>query len=105
MPMPREDEQATTRELLIGQTGRIRWSELQRAFAQGIALRVSPEVDLIDVAEAIVGDDKVRVEAWMQAGTVAAVDAEQARDWLARDPGNLWAVVAAPWVLIQERKE
>jgi hypothetical protein len=29
---------------------------------------------------------------------------EQAQDWQQRDP-DLWAVVVAPWVLVQEREQ
>mgnify|MGYP003440797313 CR=1 FL=1 len=47
-------------------------------------------------------DDKASISAWLAAGQVNALSAAQAEDLLARDP-PLWAVVVAPWVLVQER--
>lgn len=96
------DELPNTRELLIGQTGKVQWHELQRAFAQGILHQVQGDQDLVAVAEAIVNDDAVQISAWLSEAKIRTVSDEQAKDWLQRDP-LLWAVVAAPWVLVQER--
>ena len=38
------------------------------------------------------------------AGRIERLTTATARDWAARDP-DLWAVVVAPWVLVQERVE
>ena len=59
-------------------------------------------LDLIAVALAVAEDDKARIAAWLAAGQVGKLEAQQAQDLLARDP-SLWAVVVAPWVLVQER--
>ena len=53
------------------------------------------------------GHEKVAVldggyPAWLEAGEVGKVSESKALDLLERDPA-LWAVVVAPWVLIQER--
>ncbi|MBY5269381.1 DUF2288 domain-containing protein [Spiribacter salinus] len=83
------------------ETGRITWGELERHFARGVVVRVQPELDLVEVAAAFVRDDEPAVMAWMTARQVWRASAEDARDWHDRDPA-LWAVVAAPWVLVQE---
>ena len=86
---------------LNAETGRIRWTELERHFARGVVVRVDPALDLVAVAAAFVRDDEAAVMDWMTAGRVWRAVAEDARDWHARDP-ELWAVVAAPWVRVQE---
>lgn len=86
------------------ETGRIRWSELQPFFAKGQIIRVAPELDLIRVASAFVEDQAEQVGAWRGQGQVAEVDADHARRWYERD-AEMWAVVVAPWVLVQEVRE
>jgi hypothetical protein len=83
------------------QTARIAFTELQRYFAGGRLVRVAGSLDLVDVAVALAEDDRDRFEAWIASGTVAGVSDEQARRWL-EDDASLWAVVAQPWVLVQE---
>jgi hypothetical protein len=95
-------EPSTLYAKLLGETASITWKELQPFFAKGALLWVEPEQDLIAVAEAIAENDETRVAAWLSAGEVAKVAESRALDLLERDPA-LWAVVVAPWVLIQER--
>ena len=87
---------------LLGETARISWTELQPFFARGVLLWVAPELDLVAVAEALVEDDRQQVARWMEAGQLAPVAESLAEDLLQRDP-QLWAVVVAPWVVVQER--
>jgi hypothetical protein len=65
-------------------------------------LRVEPGLDLVEVAAALAEDERVRVSAWLASQQLATVEASLAQDMLERDP-ELWAVVVAPWVVIQER--
>ncbi len=87
---------------LLGETAAIGWQELQPFFARGVVLKVSAALNLVEVATAMSLDEKDAVAAWLNAGQLNRLDAEQAQDWLARDP-DLWSVVVAPWVLVQER--
>ena len=87
---------------LLGETARISWQELQPFFARGALLRVESGLDLVEVAAALAEDDRSRVSAWLGSGQLAAVTASEAHDLLQRDP-ELWAVVVAPWVVMQER--
>ena len=89
---------------LLGETAAISWQELQPSFARGALLRVAPDADLIEAALAVAEDDRERVAQWMANGQLGRLEVEQAQDWLERDP-SLWAVVVAPWVLVQERAE
>lgn len=87
---------------LLSETARIDWQELQPFFARGALLRVAMDADLVAVAEGLAEDDRERVAAWLNNGQLCKVDVEHAQDFLARDQ-QLWAVVVAPWVVIQER--
>lgn len=82
------------------ETGRIRWTELQPFFAGGRTVHVCAELDLIRVARAFIQDDSETVRAWRDQGRIDAVTPEQARQWYGGD-AELWAVVVAPWVLVQ----
>lgn len=60
------------------------------------------DCDLVEAALAVAQDDGDKVAHWMASGQLGRLEVEQAKDWQARDP-DLWAVVIAPWVLVQER--
>lgn len=83
------------------ETARLPWKELQRHFARGVVVVVSPELDLVEVAVATAGDDSGLVGSWSERGLVRRASDDDARRWQESNPG-LWAVVVAPWVLVQE---
>lgn len=84
------------------ETSRINWHELQTYYARGQVVRVAPELDLLEVAAELTADNKAQFEQWMQKGQVGDVSPEVARTWYDRN-AELWAVVVAPWVLVQDR--
>lgn len=98
------EQPSTLYAKLLGETAPISWQELQPFFARGALLLVEGSQDLIAVAQAVAENDKGKVGAWLAAGQLKKVEDEHAEDLLARDP-QLWAVVVAPWVLVQERTE
>lgn len=83
------------------ETSKISWQELQRFYARGVVIEVGSQQDLIQVAIAMHRDNKAQVEQWLNTGAVSQVDDSRAAAWLAAD-ATLWAVVVAPWVLVQE---
>ncbi len=89
------------RERLNGETARLRWKELERHFACGAVVKVAPTMDLVDVAVAMAQDDTRTIQAALDAGEMARASAEDAERWARRNQ-SLWAVVVAPWVLVQE---
>lgn len=89
---------------LLGETAQISWQELQPFFARGALLRVAAEADLVAVAEALAANQREQVAAWLTDGQLQKVEEAQARDYFERNP-TLWAVVVAPWVVIQERSD
>jgi len=89
------------RARLNSETGRLTWPELERHFARGAVIRVTTDLDLIDVAAAVADDDKAAVEAWMDAGQIAHPEIDEVKGWVERQP-EFWAVVIKPWVMVQE---
>ena len=87
---------------LLGETAKIRWSELEKLFSEGALLHLDPNLDLIGVAEAVAQDNTEQIGALANSGSLAKMPAERAADYAARD-AELWAVVVSPWVLVQER--
>jgi len=89
------------REKLNNETAKLPWAELQRHFANGAIIKVAAANDLVDVAVAMAMDDTAVIAAGMEAGTIVRASEEDARQWEQNDR-PLWAVVVAPWVLVQE---
>ena len=85
------------------ETSRIAWKELQKFFAGGSAVEVSPELDLIEVAYQMHSDNKIQFKQWLEHGLVEKVSDERALAWLNSD-AELWAVVVSPWVLVQDKE-
>jgi len=86
---------------LNGETAKLSWKELEPHFARGVVIRVVPELDLVQVAMSFIRDDRARVEKLMNEGSIATATDSDATHWTDIQP-TFWAVVAAPWVLIQE---
>lgn len=84
------------------ETSQIAWKELQRYYAAGMVIAVSDDLDLVDVAVSIAGDDTAAVAQWMSEARVAKVSDVQASAWAQADAA-LWAVVVKPWILVQMR--
>ncbi|RMR50666.1 hypothetical protein ALP85_03404 [Pseudomonas syringae pv. syringae] len=101
---PMTQEPSTLYAKLLGETASITWTELQPFFAKGALLWVELPLDLIEVAEAVAENDAARVSAWLAEGQVGKVSETKALELVETDP-VLWAVVVAPWVLIQNRAQ
>jgi hypothetical protein len=96
-----QQERELERTKIINETAKIPWLDLQRFFASGKVIWADSDLDLVEVALAIQGDDVQRVDAWTKLDKIAAVTDDQARLWIA-DDSLLWAVAIKPWVLVQE---
>lgn len=95
------EEEQELRARLNAETGKIEWEEVERHFARGSVVRVDTALDLVEVAACMARDDAEAIRGWMTEGTVARATEADARGWSERRP-LFWAVVAAPWVLVQE---
>lgn len=92
------------RAKLNNETAKIRWHELQRFYAQGKVLQVDPALDLVDVACQFASDNVEQCEKWQVANQVVPVSDTTALGWY--DVNELlWAVVVAPWILVQQSQQ
>lgn len=85
------------------ETAKMTWKKLERFFASGSLISVSPELDLVEVAVRVANDDKSTVAQWLDEGSVAKVSDAKALAWNETDI-VLWTVVVKPWILVQEEK-
>ena len=95
------EEEDLRRAKLLGETATAPWRELQRFFAQGVVVWVTPGLDLIEVGLAMSGDRTDLFRAWLDSGQAALATDGQARAWLEAD-AHLWTLVIRPWILVQE---
>jgi hypothetical protein len=86
------------------ETSRIHWHDLQTHYARGQVVRVAADTDLLNVACELVADNKAQFEHWLASGKVGDVSPDLARGWH-QNNAELWAVVIAPWVLVQDRAD
>lgn len=93
-------QEADLETLFNAQTGRVTWTELERAFARGALIRVDAGLDLVAVACCVARDEASTLQGWMAAGQVAPVSVAEAQAW-SSGAAQFWAVVAAPFVLAQ----
>lgn len=93
------DEELKAR--LNGETAKLGWPELQRHFARGVVIVTAPGMDLVEVATRMSMDDGESVELWLTTAQLRRASEEDARRWVASD-ARFWAVVVAPWVVVQE---
>ena len=98
-----EEELLPLKDRLNLETARITWPELERYFANGKVIHVATTLDLIEVATSIAEDNATAVKQWMEAQQVDVLSDATALQWVEQQPDNLWAVVLAPWVLVQAR--
>lgn len=85
---------------LNSETGKISWQELQPYFAKGSLLHLDQGYDLIDTAASLVRDDKANILPLVDNKVLGKLEDDTAASFEVSD--SFWAVVVAPWVLIQK---
>lgn len=90
-------------EKLNRDTARIDWLALAQFQQQKAVIEVDQQLDLIEVACHFARDDHAQVKQWLANSSVRKVDDELSQVW--KDENReVWAVVVAPWVLVQIEK-
>lgn len=89
---------------LVGETAKIEWRSLEKFFAGGYTIEVQRPLDLIQIAQLFKDDNAETLKPIMDAGSVRPVPDAQALRWY-EDNAFVWAVVLAPWVLVQDLAE
>lgn len=100
--MSETNEELTAR--LNQETAKLSWNELERHFARGSVIKVAEGQDLIDIAVLFANDDAAAIEKHLKLGVVANASIEDAKIWNECQT-TFWAVVIAPFVLVQEIKQ
>jgi len=98
-----EPTEISLKQKLHSETALIAWHELQRFFAKGVVLLVDDTLDLIDIAVMFAEDNVELLQDHTNSGAVASPTNEQARSWFDNNT-ELWSVVVAPYVLVQDRQ-
>ncbi len=62
---------------------------------------IDSDLDLVKIAAAFIRDDSEMIETLLDENRVRKPSIEDAKRWLTADM-EFWAVVVAPWVLVQE---
>ncbi len=105
--MNQKKDNPAPEELIVklnNETAPIEWSELTKHFARGVLIHVDTGMDLVGVAHTMATDNKEQIESWLKEGTIRRASDDDARDWTKREP-LFWCVVAAPWILVQEKQD
>ena len=97
-----EDRATLLRREYMSQTARINWHDLQTYYAHGSVVCVSAELDLVEVAVQLGLDNTDQFQEWIAEHKVTPVHDEQALAWYEANQ-DVWAMVAPPWVLVQQR--
>ena len=97
------DEESLARAKLVSETAKIPWQDLQRFFANGTAVFVEPELDLLEAAYQVSVDNAAQVKQWQTDGMLGAGTGQLALEGLEKD-ALVWSVVVRPWVLVQAIK-
>lgn len=101
--MSNEETGAELRQKLNRETARIAWTELARFYAQGAVVEVSCEHDLVEVAAMLAEDNSAKIASLMNSGGLTRVADQRASQWQ-EGQSSVWAVVVAPWVLVQDKE-
>ena len=98
------EDTETLRVRLNAETGKLIWQELEPHYARGVVVKIARNLDLVEVALNFAEDNKDAIERWLTSGEVERAMEQDAKRWGKEDP-LFWAVVVAPWVLVQEVEE
>jgi hypothetical protein len=94
----------TLREKLNLETAEIPWKELQICFAQGKLLIIDTAADIIDIASLISENDSEKLKHLIHNDNIAFATPEWIKTYCHEDT-LLWAVVVAPYVVAQLKKD
>lgn len=90
-------------EKLHSETALMHWIDLQTFFAKGMVIYVDKSLNLVDMAVLFADDMADQLEPKLESKLIAQPSNDQARAWYEKN-SELWTVVVAPYVLVQEQK-
>lgn len=93
-------DEMSQEEKVAKYTGDVDWSYLKPHFKAGSMIYVDPCLELKEVAQAFIDDDKEKVGAWMKTADLVKPGSQHA-EWWEYDKSRFTAVVVNPFVLAQ----
>lgn len=99
---PHLNEGLSLIQKLHSETALIAWHELQKFFAQGVVIVVKDSLNLVDMAVLFAEDESSEISKLLDSKSIAYPGNDQARKWY-DDDTQLWSVVVAPYILVQEQ--
>ncbi|MBL4674306.1 MAG: DUF2288 family protein [Arenicella sp.] len=90
-------------EKLHSETALMHWVDLQTFFAKGMVLYVDESLDLIKTAVLFADDMADELAPQIESELITQPSNDQAREWYDKTI-ELWTVVVAPYILVQEQK-
>ena len=92
------EDQATDEEKLAKFMGDVDWGYLKPHFERDCLYFVDASLDLVNVGEAMAGDDSEQVKGWLKSGDLVKIEAIHAFQW---EDGKTQfeALVISPFVL------
>ncbi len=93
------DSLSVTEKLNL-ETAQMPWEELQSHFARGVAVYISPDLDLLHVAQLVHEDNAKALQQYNADSRFGLVTEALAQKWYDQKI-NMWACIVAPWVLVQ----
>jgi hypothetical protein len=74
------------------------WTLIKAHHARGALIYVDSSLDLVEVGEAVISDDKIKVESWMNEQKLMGFP-----DKLIQTQKEMLSLIAQPYVLVQEK--
>lgn len=92
------------RETLNKDVANISWTDILPHAKRDAVIVVKPELDLLEVAEAIARDNTSSVQEWIAARSIAKPTAEQLTKWNDNPQKQFTASIVQPFVVVKEAK-
>ncbi|VAW42025.1 hypothetical protein MNBD_GAMMA01-33 [hydrothermal vent metagenome] len=90
-----------SRKQLQQECAPIFFHEIERFFAKGMLILVAKDVDIIDIALILQADNTKQLQQLIKQEKVTRVHDKHAIQW-SKQPTQLLAITAVPWLLVQE---
>lgn len=91
------------REQLAAALGNVFFSDLRAHLARGAVVVLDPTLDILDVGEAVVADDKTKVASWIENGLLRKPSLLELETWSAIKDDRWQSLIVAPFVLVRLR--
>ena len=93
------------REKLKNELAEVTWRDVRAHVEKDTVILVDPQLDLVDVAVAVAGDDTEQVGEWIEEGRMAKPNAAQLGFLETHLDKPFLLLIARPFLLVQETGE